>query len=332
MSKDSAKIEEAISDLRNKKKAKNRYNIDDQGKMTDYLGINFGTNDQGRSKLWQPHFIDQIVEESGLGERCKVKPTPAASTKPLRRHRNEPNAKCPFHYRRMIGNLNYLEKSSRPKIAYAVHQCARFCEEPKQQHVDAVMHLVKYLKGTRNEGMYLHPKADKAFEVWVDADFSGNYDKVTARSDPSTAKSRSGFVITYAGCPIQWASKLQTQIALSTCEAEYISLSQSLREAMPLMNLAQELKDKGFSCEFTKPKVRCKVFEDNTGALALAKVPKIRPRTKHINLMYHHFREAVRDGKIDIEHLDTEDQVADIFTKPLPQNLFLKFRRRIMFW
>ena len=71
MSKDSAKIEEAISDLRNKKKAKNRYNIDDQGKMTDYLGINFGTNDQGRLKLWQPHFIDQIVEETHSS--CKYK-------------------------------------------------------------------------------------------------------------------------------------------------------------------------------------------------------------------------------------------------------------------
>ena len=332
VSKDEAQIDEAIADLRNKKKAKNKYNIDDQGEITDYLGINFGEDEQGRLKLWQPHLIDQLVEETGIDNRCKVKPTPAASTKPLRRHKSEPDAKCPFHYRRVIGKLNYLEKSSRPDIAYAVHQCARFCENPKQQHVDAVLHLVKYLKGTRSEGMYLHPKADRSFEVWVDADFSGNYDKITAQSDPSTAKSRSGFVITYAGCPIQWTSKLQTQIALSTCEAEYISLSQSLREAMPLMNLAQELKDHGFKCEFTKPKVKCRVFEDNTGALALAKVPKIRPRTKHINLVYHHFREAVRDGRIDIEHVNTEEQIADIFTKPLPQNLFLKFRRKLMFW
>ena len=151
-------------------------------------------------------------------------------------------------------------------------------------------------------------------------------------SDPSTAKSRTGFVITYAGCPIQWTSKLQTQIALSTCEAEYIGLSQALREVKPLMDLALELKDRGFKCEYTKPKVHCKVFEDNTGALALATVPKIRPRTKHINLVYHHFREAVREGKIDVLHVDTTEQIADMFTKPLPQNDFVKFRRKLLYW
>ena len=125
--------------------------------------------------------------------------------------------------------------------------------------------------------MYIQPDASKSFEVWVDADFAGNYNKVTAGSDPSTAKSRLGFVITYAECPVQQSSKLQTQVAVSTCEAEYISLSQALREAKPLMELAQELQDRDFNCEHTKPKVHCKVFEDNTCALALASVPKIRP-------------------------------------------------------
>ena len=150
--------------------------------------------------------------------------------------------------------------------------------------------------------------------------------------DASTAKSRSGYVLTYGDCPIMWTSKLQTQIALSSCEAEYISLSQSLRDAIPIMRLLQELKDRGFNSEYTKPKVFCKAFEDNTGALAIAMVPKMRPRTKHINLVYHHFRDEVRKGNIEVVSVDTENQVADMFTKPLPQNSFVKFRKRLMGW
>jgi hypothetical protein len=180
--------------------------------------------------------------------------------------------------------------------------------------------------------MILDPTKTKSFEVWVDADFSGNWSKSTAENDPSTAKSRSGYVITYGGCPIIWVSKLQTQIALSSCEAEYISLSQSLRDAIPIMRMLQELKDRGFNDEYLKPEVRCKAFEDNTGALTLATVPKMRPRTKHINLVYHHFREAVRDGLVTIISVGTKDQVGDMFTKPLPQNDFVKFRKLLMGW
>ena len=96
------------------------------------------------------------------------------------------------------------------------------------------------------------------------------------------------------------------------------------------MQFLDELKEKGFSVYSTEPKVYCKAFEDNSGALELARLPKMRPRTKHINLKYHHFREYVRIGKIFVYPISTIDQVADIFTKPLPQNTFLKLRRKFL--
>jgi hypothetical protein len=139
-------------------------------------------------------------------------------------------------------------------------------------------------------------------------------------------------VITYAGCPIIWASKLQTQIALSTTEAEYLALSQCLRDTIPIMNLLKEFSEQGFEVINPSPRVHCKAFEDNSGALELARLPKLRPRTKHINLVYHHFREHVRQGVIQIFAIGTEDQVADIFTKPLSQNLFLKHRKKLLLW
>ena len=156
--------------------------------------------------------------------------------------------------------------------------------------------------------------------------------KNTAEFDSSTAKSRSGFIIYFAKVPILWTSKLQTQIALSTTEAEYMALSSALREAIPLIELVKEMREKSIASILQHAKVYCKCFEDNSGALELAKTPKLRPRTKHINIIYHHFRSAVKKGLVEIFSIDTKDQIADIMTKPLNQNLFLKHRKRLMFW
>ena len=125
--------------------------------------------------------------------------------------------------------------------------------------------------------------------------------------DPSTSKSRSGWVVFYVGCPVCWASKLQSQVALSTTEAEYTAMSQALRDILPVMNLIQEMKEKGFQVMCTLPSVYCKVFEDNSGTLELARLPKLRPRTKHINVCYyHHFCKHMRKNLIKISPLSCE--------------------------
>jgi hypothetical protein len=118
--------------------------------------------------------------------------------------------------------------------------------------------------------------------------------------DTSTAKSQSGWIIFYTGCPISWASKLKSQVALSTTEAEYIAMSQSLCDVIPIMNLLQEMREQAYQVICTKPHMYFKVFEDPSGALELNRLPKLRPRTKHINVCYHHFCEHVRKGLIKI--------------------------------
>ena len=90
----------------------------------------------------------------------------------------------------------------------------------------------------------------------------------------------------YAGCPITWLSKLQTEIALSTTEAECIALSQAMREVIPFMNLMQEIDDI-FGLHNPSPKIHCKVFEDNRSCIKVAESPKFTPRTKHIAIKYH---------------------------------------------
>jgi hypothetical protein len=176
-------------------------------------------------------------------------------------------------------------------------------------------------------GLKFRPNESKGFECYCDADFAGNWNKDFAQHDPSTAKSRSGWVIFYARCPIIWASKLQSQVALSTTEAEYIAMSMALRDVIPIMELMNEFRERNFKVICTQPQVYCKVFEDNSGALELARLPKLRPRTKHINVCYHHFREHVRLGLIKILPISTDDQIADALTKPLAQNAFCRHRK-----
>ena len=166
-------------------------------------------------------------------------------------------------------------------ISYAVHQCARFATFPKQSHADAVRCIVRYLIGTKDEGVIFLDPSNASFYCFVDADFCGTWNPETAEGDASTSKSRTGFVIKYAGCPIVWQSKLQTETALSTTEAEYIALSStSLREVISLMDLLKEAKAHGIPNVIREPKIHCKVFEDNSGALAMAQMPKMWPRKK----------------------------------------------------
>jgi hypothetical protein len=177
----------------------------------------------------------------------------------------------------VVGKLNFLKKGSRPGIAYSVHQCACFSESPRQSHAEAGMHICRYLMLTREQGILMDPQDGKSFEVYADADFCGNWNRSTTMNDVSTAKSRIGYIISFDGCTITWASKLQTQIALSTTEAEYIALSQSLREVIPMINIMTEINRLGVCNYCTIPKVYCKAFEDNSGALELATAPKMRP-------------------------------------------------------
>ena len=212
---------------------------------------------------------------------------------------------------------------------YAVHQLAKYSSNPREPHGEALLYLIRYLKLTRDIRLRFSPKSNRGFDCHADADFAGNWNKALAPYDPSTAKSCSGWIVFYAGCPVIWASKLQSMVALSTTEAEYIALSQALRDVLPIMFLIQEIKEKGFQVIANIPHVYCKAFEDNSGALELARLPKLRPRTKHINTCFHHFREHVRNGLIKIYPIGTKDQIADVLTKAIPQTDLQRHRKAI---
>ena len=127
-----------------------------------------------------------------------------------------------------------------------------------------------------------------------------------------------------------WCSKLQTEIALSTAEAEYIALSHALREAIPIQNLSKEVNCI-FPLHVPTPDFCLTVHEDNLSTIKMAESLKFTPRTKHIAIKYHHFRSRVQcsynpTGDIRIRYLESKKQLADIFTKPLDDTTFFNLR------
>ena len=125
---------------------------------------------------------------------------------------------------------------------------------------------------------------------------------------------------------------MQSLIALSTTEAEYIALSTALREVIAVMNLLRELKERGFVFNSDIPQIKCKVFEDNKSCIEIATNHRTRPRTKHLSVRLHHFRSHVVAKTICINHISTKEQLGDIFTKPLPRDQFRTLSSKIMGW
>ena len=307
------------------------FDLTDEGDVDAFLGVKVDQQIDSSLKMSQPDLIQRIIALVGLDSSSKMHKTPAISP-PLHAHEHGAPREETWSYRSAIGMLLYLAKNTRPDIEYAVHQCARFQINPKKAHENAVKRIARYLKQTYDKGLVFKPDKDQMdnLQCYVDADFAGNYTKEINQT-PESVKSRSGCVIKYANCPILWFSRMQTEIALSTTEAEYIALSTAAREVLPLRELITELTN-WTSLTNSNPTIHCTLFEDNVGAETLAKAPKMNPRTKHIAIKYHHFREAVRKGYLQIQRVDTKDQLADIFTKPTPLSTFEPLRKEIMGW
>jgi hypothetical protein len=308
-----------------------------EGKVSAFLGIDIQYNKTtNQYKLTQTGLIDKVLRATGLSD-CNAKPTPcSADGKPLGTDPNGPIAKEDWSYPSVIGMLLYLAGNSRPDIAFATHQCGRFSHSPKASHEAAIIRICRYLKGTRDQGLILKPGSDLKVDCFVDADFGGLFG-VEDPNDPICAKSRTGYVIMLAGCPLVWTSKLQTTIALSTQNAEYVALSQSLRDLVPIREMLLDLAGTLNIGTDIPIVTQSKAFEDNAAALQFALSGKLTPQNKHIATKYHWFRSHIRsdsnpDGWLKIEKVDTCNQAADIFTKNLQHEKFIKARLLLCGW
>jgi hypothetical protein len=207
-------------------------------------------------------------------------------------------------YRSMIGSLRYLT-CTKPDIAFIVGVASRFMEDPRYPHLKAVKRILRYVKGTKDLGLFY--QKTNVFELvgYVDSDWCGDIDD---------RKNTSRYAFYMGGTIFTWLSKKQPIVTLSTCEAEYVATSLSVSHAIWLRRLLQELKCP--QLESTEIRV------DNKSAIELAKNPVHHEWSKHIDVKFHSIRKHIKDGEVRVARVQSNDQAADIFTKILPKPLF----------
>ena len=221
----------------------------------------------------------------------------------------------------------HLASDSRPDISFAVHQCARFTHCPKRIHEDAVKRVCRCLQGTRDKGIVFKSNKNLNVDCHVDADFAGLWGNEDDQ-DPVCVKSRTGYVLIFGGCPLLWVSKLQTEVALSTTESEYVALSQSCRDIIPCRYMIKEII-KHYGLEFQGTFTHSKMFEDNEGCISQATAPKMSPQSKHIAVKMHHFLGHVKNKTLRMVKVTSAEQKANIFTKGLAAEKFKAMRMKL---
>jgi hypothetical protein len=213
-------------------------------------------------------------------------------------------------YRSMIGSLLYL-CASRPDIMLSVCMCARYQSDPKECHLVAVKRILRYLVSTPCFGIW-YPKGS-TFDLigYLDSDYVGC--KVDRKSTSGTCQFLGRSLVS-------WSSKKQTSVALSTAEARYIAVGQCCAQ---LLWMRQTLQDFGYN--LSKVPLLC----DNESAIRMADNPVEHSRTKHIDIRHHFLRDHQQKGDIEVYHISTENQLDDIFTKPLDEKTFCRLRSEL---
>ncbi|KAF4622418.1 hypothetical protein D9613_009127 [Agrocybe pediades] len=268
--------------------------------------------------LSQTHFIDKLLVKFGLQDANPVS-TPMDPNVKLDDEdskdgevsaEGEQDTRLTYGYATLIGSLMYLALGTRPDIAYAVHRLAQFTQNPKPKHWTAVKRIFRYLKGTRAHKLTfggLQDLLSNDLNIYCDADWASGADR----------KSISGYAIIIAGGAVAWSSKKQNTVALSTGEAEYVAATHVAKQVLWHRSLLRELN---FPLSTTST-----IFSDNQAALSIARHPEFHARTKHIDIAYHFLRDLVNDGTITMVYVNTEYNVADVFTKGLPRVLHENF-------
>ena len=299
---------QAISDLEHD--LRKRFAMKPIGDVSFVLGVRIERDRDAKSMtLSQSTYAKTVLERFGMMD-CRPVHTPAAAGTTL--DVNEVGA-VEYPYSQAVGSLMYLAMATRPDLAQAVGMTSRFASNPSAEHVKAVKHILRYLRGTVDLGIRFGGSRDTSLTGYVDADFAGC---------SASRRSTTGIIFLTAGGPVSWASRRQDCVALSTTEAEYIALCVASQEAVWLRGLLQDLGQAQ-----TEPTI---IKEDNQSTIALATNGRTSRRSKHIEVRFHFTRSKIEDGSIRLEYCPTGAMIADLMTKPLASNAFSRLRRTFM--
>lgn len=275
------------------------FEMQDLGQIQHYLGMEVTKDGDGNFKLNQSAYIMRIASDFGLSDAKPAK-TPmdvsygkSSGSQPL-----ENNTK----YRQLVGRLLYLSVNSRPDISASVCMLAQRVSKPADEDWKQLKRVVRYLKATHQMQLKLSNIHSNELTLYGYAD-------ATWADDRIERKSNSGRIIYFNGGTISWGCNKQNMVALSSCEAEFISISEASKEVKWLRQLLEEMHE-----QIETP---TKIFEDNQGCIELVRDHKFSYKTKHIDTRYKMIRDLVKKNIIRCEYCPTEEMVADLLTKPL---------------
>jgi hypothetical protein len=208
----------------------------------------------------------------------------------------------------------YAILGTRPDLTYAVSTVSKYSSNPNKTHWASVKRIFRYLNGTKHLGITYGGTKELNLIGYSDSDWGGDLD---------TRRSTSGHVFLLGNGATSWYSKLQSSVATSTMQAEYIALYEATRECIWLNLLLKELGRNETTTSIPIPiYIKC----DNQSCIALAKNPENHARSKHIEIKYHFIREKIEDKSVEILYCPTEEMIADIFTKQISKVKFEEFR------
>ena len=284
-----------------KSQLKQRFEMTDSGTCKFVLGIELIDHEDGSVTLCQRRYIDDILRRFGM-ESCKSTASPVdISSKLIKVDPDSTATNEP--YREAVGALMHLACATRPDISFAVGMVARFMESPQVVHWTAVKRIIRYVQGTKSHGIRFKSSGNIEFECYSDSDWAG---------DVEDRKSTSGYVFKVVGGPISWGSKKQSSVSLSTSEAEYIALSLAIQEGKWVHRLLCEILS---AAKVDSPKLV--INEDNQSCIKMTKNPVNHGRAKHIDIKYHHIRDEVKSGQVEVVYCETTKMLADLLTKGL---------------
>ncbi|XP_019188346.1 PREDICTED: uncharacterized protein LOC109182649 [Ipomoea nil] len=283
------------------------FKIRDLGTPGFFLGIETLKQDDGLM-LSQRCYMNDLLSRAGMSD-CKPLTTPAAVTQVV--SPSDQPYENPTQYRRLVGALQYLT-ITRPDLSYAVNRLCQFMHAPTTDHWVLLKRVLRYIKGTLNYGLRLSPSTSPDIHAFSDSDWAGC---------PVDRKSTSGYAVFLGTNLVSWLSRKQRTVARSSTEAEYKALADVSAEVTWIVSLLREL-----GLHFGNPAT---LWCDNLGATYLCANPVFHARTKHVEIDFHFVRDKVAADDFIVNFVSTKDQLADIFTKPLPGPRFVTLRDKL---